>query len=82
MARDGPLFTPDERRQMQLSRLRRLTALAAAHGPDYPEDNVGGLWFDPRRLTWEQFSGMPLTTKQAMRERSEQTSSLATPDRC
>jgi phenylacetate-CoA ligase len=64
------IFTPDERRRMQLGRLRRLVQRAAREVPYY-EELFARLAFDPRRLTWQQLELIPPTTKTVLRDRPE-----------
>lgn len=69
-ALDAPLYTPDERRQMQLARVRRLARRATEQVPYYQElFDVAGV--DPRQLSWHQLGLMPPTSKQVLRARPE-----------
>jgi phenylacetate-coenzyme A ligase PaaK-like adenylate-forming protein len=67
---EAPLHTPDERRQIQLTRFRRLARRAAEQVPHYQQlFERSGL--DPRRITWQQLALLPTTGKRALRERPE-----------
>jgi phenylacetate-coenzyme A ligase PaaK-like adenylate-forming protein len=67
---EAPLYTPDERRQMQLSRVRRQARRAAEDVPYYA-DLFRRLALDPRRLSWQEFERIPLTGKLALRQAPE-----------
>jgi phenylacetate-CoA ligase len=65
-----PMYTPDERRDMQLSRLRRL-AKSAARETAYYEHVFDRVGVSPGKLSWDDVARLPLTTKRALRDRPE-----------
>jgi phenylacetate-coenzyme A ligase PaaK-like adenylate-forming protein len=69
-ALDAPIYTPDERRALQLARLRRLARRAAEQVPYYQRlfERSG---VDPCQINWQQLEGMPTTSRHELRERPQ-----------
>jgi phenylacetate-coenzyme A ligase PaaK-like adenylate-forming protein len=67
---DAPLYTPNERVQLQLSRLRRLARRAAEQVPYYGQlfERAG---VDPCRLNWQQLEQLPTTSRRKLCERPQ-----------
>jgi phenylacetate-coenzyme A ligase PaaK-like adenylate-forming protein len=65
-----PLYEPRELRRMQLTRIRRLAA-SAVHETVHYEQVFAKAGVSPRRLSWEDFARLPLTTKRQLRAAPE-----------
>lgn len=66
----GPTLDEVTRREMQLRRFRHQADRAATGTPFY-EERFAHLALDPARLTWGEITRLPLTTKDALRERPD-----------
>lgn len=62
----GPVLNADEQKELQLRRLRTLAGQAAQE-TDYYRSLFTHLGLVPARLTYSEFTGLPLTTKEALR---------------
>lgn len=62
----GPGFDADDRREIQLRRLRT-QCRRAAQETDYYQPLFAQLGLDPARLTYPDFTRLPLTPKEALR---------------
>lgn len=63
----GPMLDDETIHDVQLRRLRTQLHRALTETSYYPKA-LAGLVLDPRRLTWEQWTNLPLTPKEALRE--------------
>jgi phenylacetate-coenzyme A ligase PaaK-like adenylate-forming protein len=66
----GPSLDPETRRAMQISRFQTQAARAAA-GTSHYARLFAALGCDPRRLTWDDIGRLPVTTKDALRDRPD-----------
>ena len=64
---NGPVLDNTTRREVQLRRFRA-QAQRAVNGTDFYGPRFAGLGLDPGKLTWEDISRLPVTTKAALRE--------------